>query len=38
MTETFESYSKNTLKKQFRTLEDFLNVWNKLNRRTINNR
>lgn len=35
MTETFESYSKNTLKKQFRTLEDFLNVWNKLNRRQL---
>lgn len=35
ITETFESYSKNTLKKEFRTLDEFLDIWNKSNRRRL---
>ncbi|WP_300328782.1 EcoAI/FtnUII family type I restriction enzme subunit R [Fusobacterium sp.] len=33
--ESFEDYTKKSLKKQFRSLDEFLNIWNKTNRRNL---
>lgn len=35
ITETFEDYTKRTLKTQFRNLDEFLDIWNKTNRRKL---
>ena len=33
--ESFEDYTKKSLKKQFRSLDEFLDIWNKTNRRNL---